>query len=75
MNIIRLSSTEVNLWNIKYTVNMYIGKGQIYNSYQAAIENQEPEFPGKWAKNQNRENREMENETAFGNIAGIFPVR
>ena len=29
-------------------------------------ENREREFAAKWAKNQNRENREMENETEFG---------
>ena len=28
-------------------------------------ENREREIPGKWAKNQNREDREMETETEF----------
>ena len=37
--------------------------------------NREWEFPEKWAKNQHWENREMETETEFGNLVGIFACK
>ena len=56
--------------NINYGVKISRIESIQLESRVCSRENREREFPGKWAKNRNRENREMETETEFGKMWG-----
>ena len=78
-NLLKLCSnfdSQIILYRVRYTNKWDINSSTKVPPYRVCSrENREWESPGKWAKNQNRENREIETDTKFGNWAGIIACK